>query len=332
MTQRRILIRAAISAAILAAAVRAPAQTPPPTAAPRSLANHSVWLGTSHDGLTWNWEEKALRTSAADADVLALSQNTRAGSAGTLLAYMLVEHHGVGCALARSDKIWPITLLRRAPGGDWSKPALITIAGWENMREVAAPSIVELRDGRLRLYFVGTPPPRLMGDPPAQSAVYSAVSEDGVHFRAEPGVRFAWASASGPDIVPHGDGWMMYGSRNGETRAAFSPDGLYFHPAAEATTPGAEPSAVDVPELGRRLYTSRSGKIYSSVSQDGVVFQDERGARVELPAANGTLGEPSVIRREGGGYLMLVTVKQPEQPQPIRKPAGRRGGAECFSR
>ncbi len=332
MTQRRFLIRAAISAAILAAAVRASAQIPATPAAPLTLANHSVWLGSSRDGLTWNWEKKALRNFAADADVVALSQNTRAGSAGTLLAYMLVEHHGVGCALALSEKIWPITLLRRASDGAWSKPTRITITGWDNMRELAAPSIVELPDGRLRLYFVGTPPPRLMGDPPAESAVYSAVSDDGLHFRAEPGVRFAWAGASGPDIVPHGGGWMMYVSRNAETRAAFSPDGLYFHPVAEATTPGAEPSAVDVPETGRRLYTCRDGKIYSSASREGVVFQNESGVRVEIPTDKGTLREPSVIRTEGGGYLMLVTVKQLEQPQPSKKPAGRRGGAECLTR
>ena len=72
------------------------------------------------------------------------------------------------------------------------------VRGWANPVD---PSVVLLEDGQFRLYF--TSGPREGG---SQPSTYSALSNDGVHFTVEPGVRFqADGMVLDPNVLRAGD-------------------------------------------------------------------------------------------------------------------------------
>ncbi|HMP60899.1 MAG TPA: hypothetical protein PKD86_16255, partial [Gemmatales bacterium] len=76
-------------------------------------------------------------------------------------------------------------------GKNWSKPRKVVFEGLppQYMRPFD-PTLVTLDDGRVRMYFTSTPNPRRPGDRDT-TAIYSAISTDGIHYEFESGARFA---------------------------------------------------------------------------------------------------------------------------------------------
>jgi len=73
-------------------------------------------------------------------------------------------------------------------GRTWTKAEGIKLNGLpEGMRFPFDPTLVPLPDGRVRLYFTSLKGRRLEENRPA---IYSAISDDGLNFEFEPGVRF----------------------------------------------------------------------------------------------------------------------------------------------
>ena len=73
-------------------------------------------------------------------------------------------------------------------GRSWTAAQPIAITGMDpGLAPPFDPTLVPLPDGRVRLYFTSHPGP---DEQPGQTAIHSAVSADGVHFVAEPGIRF----------------------------------------------------------------------------------------------------------------------------------------------
>src|SRR5262245_30827577 len=74
-------------------------------------------------------------------------------------------------------------------GQSWSQPEPIRVEGLEEgLARPFDPTLVPLPDGRIRLYFTSNRGRDFRLSTPA---IYSAMSDDGVHFRFDPGVRFA---------------------------------------------------------------------------------------------------------------------------------------------
>lgn len=74
-------------------------------------------------------------------------------------------------------------------GATWSKPEPIAVEGMEQgLARPFDPTLVPLPDGRIRLYFTSNRSLRFEESTPA---IYSAISDDGIHYKFEPGVRFA---------------------------------------------------------------------------------------------------------------------------------------------
>lgn len=74
-------------------------------------------------------------------------------------------------------------------GATWSKPDPIVVEGMEQgLARPFDPTLVPLPDGKVRLHFTSNCSPRFEESTPA---IYSAVSDDGIHYKFEPGVRFA---------------------------------------------------------------------------------------------------------------------------------------------
>ena len=76
----------------------------------------------------------------------------------------------------------------RDEGQNWTKPEAISV---ENLEQGLArpfdPTLVPMPDGRVRLYFTSNRSPDFRRSTPA---IYSAVSDDGMHYTFEPGIRF----------------------------------------------------------------------------------------------------------------------------------------------
>jgi hypothetical protein len=73
-------------------------------------------------------------------------------------------------------------------GRTWTQPAVVRLNGLpEGMRFPFDPTLVPQPDGRVRLYFTSLKGRRLEEDRPA---IYSAISDDGLNFVFEPGLRF----------------------------------------------------------------------------------------------------------------------------------------------
>lgn len=175
------------------------------------------------------------------------------------------------------------------------------------------PSVVQLPDGRLRMYHLSAEGQRRV--------VRSAVSTDGVDFTAEPGVRWAPETQGEPLRDPLalrvGQGWMLWVGPPG-TPAGWSEDGLSFRPAAPPTLDGAAfmpVSAAALPGGGVRLlgYRDRAiGELVPLVSTDLRRWRREQGTpHPDGPRARGN-GEHALARGPDGRWVMVLSTPIPE--------------------
>lgn len=136
------------------------------------------------------------------------------------------------------------------------------LGGAGDLRVVSSEVVpIEKSGARLRMYY------ECCGGPQSQpNAIRSAISEDGLAWRPEPGVRLASAGRNycAPRIVYLNDGGYR----------------LYCH------------------ERGRG--------IISAVSADGVTFREETGVRIapDTPSDQWTAFAPEILRVNGVGYRM----------------------------
>jgi len=189
----------------------------------------------------------------------------------------------------------------------------------------SVPYVYKLKDGRYRLYYCGA------------GGILSAVSPDGLTFQKESGVRIAMVFQSGnqesivcdPTIVelPDGKIRMYYKGSNGsggpgealhKIFSAISPDGLDFQKEglridSENTGDGgwaSVPEAIRLSDGRIRIYYvsgdfAAGGGIMSAISNDGLNFQKETGARVK------GMVDPAIIILPDGKYLLLVISLDP---------------------
>jgi len=230
---------------------------------------------------------------------------------------ILATHASVPGAVKKNEKIFvyfvDVTedgapeqtglVLSEDNGRTWTNAQRITIEGIGD-RVVADPDPVLLDDGRIRLYYFDINESRLYtGEentaPPQR--IYSAISDDGVHFIQENGVRFTRDGAFDPDVERDGDTWRMYvGTPDGqEVISATSTDGLNFYEEGVAFTGGAVP---DVFHASNIWYLFTSG-IHIATSEDGKTFTSTKDSF----HATGVFvtADPSVIGLATGKYLMI---------------------------
>ncbi len=144
-------------------------------------------------------------------------------------------------------------------GRTWSAAKVIGLEGLpEGMRFPFDPTLVPLPDGRVRLYFTSMP----VGKPSAGrplTAIYSAISKDGLAYVVEPGVRFA---VEGRPVVDC---------------AVALHKGVFHLFAPDAGTGAPPPGAPLPPEADR----PREGFGYHATSTDGLAFTRQPDVSVE---------------------------------------------------
>ncbi|MDD2666790.1 MAG: hypothetical protein PHD13_05485 [Methanocellales archaeon] len=208
--------------------------------------------------------------------------------------------------------------------GDWIKESGIRLG------DGSVPYVLRLDNGMYRMYY---------NNP---DGIFSAISEDGINFTKEPGVRLTGTNIPGdPEWQAHGatvieldDGFyrMYYIGATGEggpghaihrIYSAISPDGLNFtregiRIESEGTIDNGWAS---VPEIVRtfdgryHLYYCSIGaeSIASAISDDGLNFTREYGPG--LGNGTGVYGaDPAVCKLPDGTYWMFFT--SPGGPMP----------------
>ncbi len=186
------------------------------------------------------------------------------------------------------------------------------------LEDATVPNISRLEDGRFRLYYGGP------------GGILSAISEDGLTFTKEPGVRVPSGSAGSPEMIvsdptllrlKDGRVRMYYKGATGggspgqavhSIFSAISPDGLRFEKEgiridSQKTPDGgwaSVPEAILLPDGRVRIYYVSDGSdvghgIVSAVSEDGLNFTREG------PVLPGFV-DPAVIKLDSGEYLMLA--------------------------
>lgn len=202
-----------------------------------------------------------------------------------------------------------------------SKPQSASKISWEKdsssrVTDGSVPFVHKLKDGRIRLYYC------------SRGGILSAISNDGLSFTKEEGVRIS--SGTGfelqvcdPTIVdlPDGKMRMYYKGANSQNLgpgqsihkiySAISQDGLTFQKEGlriDSETNGdngwaSVPDAIALPDGRVRIYYVTAAKmehgIGSAISSDGLNFVKEPGIRVP------NLVDPALIKI-GDKYLLFA--------------------------
>jgi len=151
---------------------------------------------------------------------------------------------------------------------------------------IADPSAIELPDGRIRLYIFAE-----------GQGVRSAISNDGINFTDEPGIRVKEGDAGQPRVLLTEDGrYRLFTTRGKEIVSYLSDDGLdfsYEKKIIEATqlslTSLSSPAIIKLPNNGYRMYVSDlptpggdvgGYKIVSAYSDDMLNWTPDPGIRI----------------------------------------------------
>jgi hypothetical protein len=266
----------------------------PPPAAPGGggVLRDQVYVTTSTDGLTW--------TPGVLLNARGSVPNVHRLSNGTIMAYWVDTTDLAGGPGKES-----IGMARSADGRTWEQLGRAVIDGLNGAVPVD-PSAIQLADGRIRLYYYDIATDRGLHQ------IGSAISDDGLNFVVEPGIRFERLQIWDPDVVilPDG-GFRMYLNNMGNVLSAISADGLTFieEPGVRVEVQGSVPGALRLPDGSTRLYACTSG-VSVWRSADGFTFQPE--AQGVVRATNrAILCDPSVAPT-ASGYVMVYKL-QPQE-------------------
>lgn len=191
-------------------------------------------------------------------------------------------------------------------GRTWTKPEPIVISGMpSHYQRPFDPTLAVLSDGSIRIYFTSSLT-REMG-PNQTTAILSAISDDGIHYHFEEGVRAASdASPHDCSVVFWKEQWHLFANtRIHKGYHAVSPDGLNFEQLPDMLAPPGTQfigNALVLDSTTLRYYGARQGGtngVWSGTSKDGTTWKIDAGTR-----ARG--GDASVIRLADTEYLMLV--------------------------
>lgn len=230
----------------------------------------------------------------------------------------------------------------------WTKEPGARLEGSRDLDrwKVQAPCVVALGAGGYRLFYTGIGPAKPFRD--CQGYILSAISEDGLVFRPEPGIRIApdprMARMSlrviAPTVTRRDDkGWRMYFEARGPADlptvilSAVSRDLLHWEPEAgiRLESPGGVggPRYLRLPDGRGRLHCfcsdygppgPASGKrlstrVLSAVTRDGLHFEIEPGDRLrdqqeDYDSAGISAAEVVPPRLEGDAWTMFFSAWQ----------------------
>ncbi|OGL35727.1 hypothetical protein A3F65_03580 [Candidatus Saccharibacteria bacterium RIFCSPHIGHO2_12_FULL_47_16b] len=255
--------------------------------------NDRVSFATSSDLLNWKDSGQILAEHASVPDGIYKREN------GTIYVYFV--------DVSQDGQPEKIGLIRSSDGGQtWTDRQFVTIQGLGDKIAVD-PDPYLLTDGRIRLYFFDIADTRTPGN---SGKIYSALSDDGINFKLEQGIRLERPDGLfDPDVVWVDGTWYMYaGDGTGQkTIVATSSDGLNFSEKGVAYSEGAIPN---VYYDGQQFFLYTGG-INIATSSDGLKF-NKTDNRFE--SSFGLTADPGVIYLGSNDYLMVFKTKTTKPP------------------
>lgn len=265
--------------------------------------NDQTFITFSKDGGTWD-SGTLIAKQASVPDLLELSIDLGKFKKGELLVYYVDFSEVIGpgeeniSVIVSSDK-----------GRTWSKKTSIKISNKPNKGAAVDPSIIQLSDGRLRIYFFGSD--ITQGDPALISGdhkVYSAISSDGINFETEDGVRLEEPKLTDPEVIMYKNLWYMYYSTGPDFKLATSEDGLRFNTKTlSGETMGGVPGALEI-NGGVRVWSCGRG-LTQSFAPDGLNFRKEQ-EDIFNGEIQGVVCDPAVVKLSDGRFAMLYKFKK----------------------
>lgn len=246
-------------------------------------------MATSSDGLNWSQGTRLLEAASVP-DVIRTSK-------GMLWVYWVDFSAFTGPLTEKAG------VARSSDGRIWERLGVVQFGDLGGMVPVD-PDVVELPDGRLRMYFLD-----FAGANRGVFAIYSATSTDGLNFTLEPGPRFQGDRIFDPDVVRLRDGrYRMYLNNNGPIISATSDDGLTFNRDPGIRLPqGTVPGSIVLPDGSVRLHTCTRGiSVYKG--GDGLNFTVEREG--VIPGAPGLIVCDPSVTFVPNGFLIVYKVNQ----------------------
>jgi len=200
-------------------------------------------------------------------------------------------------------------------GRTWSEPEPLVFEGLPgNYQRPFNPTLVALPDGRMRIFFSSGPRPEPPG--PMQPATYSAISDDGLHVRCEPGVRFTLPPQRviDPAVLLVGETWPLtapIGRPEDGAYHATSTDGLTFERQADIPS-------VDGANWTGNLLQRPTGLRFYGGSRRGLWYADSAaGQDWSTPRSLGFQGgDPTVVEVEPERFLLICVGAPPRNPRP----------------
>lgn len=227
----------------------------------QGLTTHHTFMTSSGQPRQFNESTDRIFRSASVPDILKITKTTDYFSKGELVMYF------------NRDGLCMSTSLDR--GASWSSPKSVSINGGVSDSAVD-PSIVQLPNGKLRLYYYG--PTSTNGDPaqiPGKHSIYSAKADNGLQFTRESGKRYSVKSITDPEVVKLGDTWFMYLSNGQQSFITRSRDGLHFIDTGKTWNGGGIPGAY-VHDNVVDIFGCSGNSIVSARSSNGKDFSETR--------------------------------------------------------
>jgi len=229
---------------------------------------------TSFDSITWTECDKPITDKAISLG--AMYDNGK---------YFVYYHNGRELYVSLSNN-----------GENWEEKKVV-INGIPGNIEPFDPEPVILDNGKYRLYFYEHP----ASDPgdgvglTGNFTIGSAISDDGINFVFEPGVRNVYGGIMDPDVIKMGNVWRMYNSHFGIVSFVSHDDGMSFSFEKTLTLDGMITSVIEVP-LGYRIYYTsgmreKKPELHSAFSSDGVNWNEEG----KVAIGNIKLGERGIL-------------------------------------
>ena len=189
-------------------------------------------------------------------------------------------------------------------GRSWSAPRVIALNGLpQDQRFPFDPTLLQLPDGRIRLYFTTNRARPFEQDRPW---IASAISSDGLSYDVEPGVRFAVINETVIDCAAalHRGVFHLFApiqTGRGRGYHAVSKDGLRFERVADVFVP-------DVRWLGAAVTSGDSLRFYGTSDRGLWTSASDDGASWPAPSFVTLQGaDPGAVENADGSRLLLVT-------------------------
>jgi len=243
---------------------------------------HSIWKATSNDGRAWTKENRLIIDHAS------VPHPTQLANGSIVVYYVNGSIDTFDCSITEDGINYKY--------GDCKLFNYTTQKAWD-------PYVIKLDNGKYRLFFFG-PEQGGPGQLPqmASNKIYSALSDDGINFYQESGIRFQHNEITDPAVIFVDGVWKMYLAKGPGVLIATSSDGYSFTKVGEYNTQGSVPDILKLDDGSLLLFICRNGISYMTPPE---ISGSTNTLGVAISVDQGYITcDPGIVRLANENYVM----------------------------